>query len=37
MSWLETLTLGGVVVLLAAYLILAMRFAEGSHRGERGG
>jgi hypothetical protein len=36
MSLLEGFTLGGVILLLAAYLVLAMRFAEGSHRGERG-
>lgn len=37
MSLLEALTLAGVVALLAGYLVLAMRFAEGSHRGEKRG
>ena len=32
MSWLEGFTLLGLVVLLGAYLVLAMRFAEGPPR-----
>jgi len=37
MSFLEVITLAGVVALMGAYLMLAMRFAEGSTRDGRRG